>query len=314
MLVSQGFQGRLFPNFMAMFLRESRKARRLSHRAELATAAEEISAGDLETLVREIAVPRSFQFERGVNRRIAEWIHDRLESYGLRTGFQGRYRNVVALTEAARERPAVLVGAHYDSVPRTPGADDNASAVAALLACARIVGRYFSDLPVGFVAFNCEEIGFRGSAEFARYCARGGLEVETVHVLEMLGYRDHRPGSQSKPPLLPVRLPSVGDFLGLVGNWRSRHPVERVLRTARTYLPHLPVLGLKVYFGLEALYPVLQRSDHASFWRRGIPALMWTDTSEYRNPNYHLQSDIPETLDYDFLEQVTRLLLLSLLD
>jgi Zn-dependent M28 family amino/carboxypeptidase len=202
-------------------------------------------------------------------------------------------------------RAKVLVGAHYDAVPGTPGADDNASAVVVLLDVVRLIGPHAE---VCYVAFNGEECDLAGSRAFVGRLGRNRLEQ--VHVLEMVGFASREPGSQ-RNPIPPTRVPSVGDFLGLVGTHRSRRALDRVLALASSsavpvqglYLPPVP-LGV-----IRRLAPHVLRSDHAPFWEAGIPALMWTDTAEFRNPNYHRPSDTPETLDYEFMAGVTRLLI-----
>lgn len=266
----------------------------------------------LRRTVEEISVPRNFFRERAANRRIASWIFDRLADCGLEPQYQGEFANVVAKTPACRERPAILVGAHYDSVPGSPGADDNASAVAAMLECAQLSARDHRHLPLCFVAFNCEEDGLLGSADFVEsLAAESSLRIRLAHVLEMVGFCDPRRGAQRVPPELAARIPESGDFLGLIANRRSAAAASRVLALAKGFLADFPVLSLNLYLGLERIVPDLQRSDHNSFWRREIPSLMWTDTSELRNPHYHRASDTPDTLDYVFLRRVTQLLLLS---
>ena len=112
------------------------------------------------------------------------------------------------------------------------------------------------------------------------------------------------------PPGLPVLgARDVGDFLALLANRHSNGIAEDLLRLAASYIPEPPVAALKIYLGLERAFEHLNRSDHAPFWKAGIPSIMWTDTSEFRNPHYHLASDTPDTLDYDFMSQVTRLAL-----
>ena len=116
--------------------------------------------------------------------------------------------------------------------------------------------------------------------------------------------------ANSAPPALPpLGVPGVGDFLALLANSGSNTIAENLIRSAACYLPDFPVLALKSYFGIERAFPDLNRSDHAPFWRTGIPSAMWTDTSEFRNPNYHLASDTPDTLDYDFMADVARIAL-----
>jgi Zn-dependent M28 family amino/carboxypeptidase len=190
-----------------------------------------------------------------------------------------------------------------------PGADDNGSAVAAMLGCAAACSLWRPVLPVLFVAFNREEDGLRGSRDFVNsYLPKAAFSVRCAHILEMVGYASSEPGSQRVPTGLPIKISDKGDFLGLLANAHSSTVMDFVLRRARTYVPELPVTGLKVKLGLEKYFPVLSRSDHAPFWAQKIPAVMWTDTSEFRNHNYHRHTDTPETLNYRFLRQVTQLL------
>jgi Zn-dependent M28 family amino/carboxypeptidase len=203
------------------------------------------------------------------------------------------------------EKARVLIGGHYDSVPGTPGADDNASAVAVMLAVAKAVGPR-PDLI--YVAFNGEECGLAGSKEFVNQLAGKMKMLEQVHVLEMVGYRDLRPNSQ-KNPLPIVQVPTTGDFLGIIGNRSGL--VDLVIQQAGSI--DVPVVGLTIPEGtpldvIRGFSPHLLRSDHAPFWEKNIPAVMWTDTSEFRNPHYHQPTDTPNTLDYQFMAEVGSLL------
>ncbi len=201
--------------------------------------------------------------------------------------------------------PLLIVAAHYDSTPRTPGADDNASAVAALLELAGWVrpllaadGRWRARLQLA--AYDLEEEGLLGSYHHARRLTE---RVAGMLSLEMLGYTDHRPGSQRLPPHLAGLYPDVGDFIGVVGNQASKDLLEAVAGGLRQ-VPGLPVEALAVPGTGEGLL-VSRLSDHASFWDAGLPALMVTDTSFFRNPHYHQPSDTPDSLDYPFLARVT---------
>ncbi|MCP5116165.1 MAG: M28 family peptidase [bacterium] len=290
----------------------STDASRLDPAAEYAEIANRVSEDRLRQTVETISVPRNFFRELAANQRIAKWIFERFAALDLAPRFQGEFSNVVAMTPACGTRPAVLIGAHYDSVPGCPGADDNGSAVAAMLECAELVGHHFRQLPLCFVAFNCEEDGLLGSADFVDgFVAENAFPIRLAHVLEMVGYCDSRPGSQRTPPEFPVRVPDAGDFLGLIANGRSAKMASQVLALARGFFADFPVMSLHAYLGLEHVFPDLKRSDHSSFWQRKIPALMWTDTAEFRNHNYHRASDTPDTLDYGFLKRVTQLLLIS---
>jgi Zn-dependent M28 family amino/carboxypeptidase len=190
-------------------------------------------------------------------------------------------------------------------VPDTPGADDNASAVAVMLAAAKALGLRRDMM---YVAFNAEECDLAGSREFVMEMAGQMTKLEQVHVLEMVGYRDRRPNSQ-KNPLPMIQAPTTADFLAVVANKGSL--VGKIVEAAGCI--SVPVVGLAIPEGLplnaiQQISPHLLRSDHAPFWEVGIPAVMWTDTSEFRNSHYHQPSDRPDTLDYDFMAEVAKLL------
>ena len=286
----------------------SRGAKPGAASSEIKVLLKTITETALRKWVDRISVPRHFGAEPAENRAAANWLCDVFESFGFTTERQGKYANVLALPACALE-DVVLVGAHYDSLPMCPGADDNGSAVAAMLGCAAACSLWRPVLPVIFVAFNCEEDGLAGSRDFVvSYLPEAPFRIRCAHILEMVGYASSAPGSQRVPAGLPIKISDRGDFLGLLANRRSTLVMDSVLRHATTYVPELPVTGLKVRMGLEKHIPVLARSDHAPFWTREIPALMWTDTSEFRNPNYHRHTDTPDTLDYAFLRKVTQLL------
>jgi Zn-dependent M28 family amino/carboxypeptidase len=201
--------------------------------------------------------------------------------------------------------PLVIVGAHYDSIPDSPGADDNASAVAALMELADALGPLL-DGPgpwharLQLVAYDQEEAGLVGSAAHAA-TIKGPLRG--MISLEMLGYADRSPGSQKLPPHLIGLYPDVADFIGIVGNEKSK-PLLTEFAAGFKLVPKLPVEALTVPGRGEEI-PEARKSDHSSFWDRGLPALMVTDTSFFRNPHYHRPGDLPETLDYSFLARVT---------
>jgi Zn-dependent M28 family amino/carboxypeptidase len=277
---------------------------------ELVSLLETIREGQLREWVERIAVPRHFVIEAEQNRATAKWLMELLAGWGYDVKEQGPHANVVAKTKMRpRESELILVGAHYDTVPECPGADDNASAVAAMLGCAAACAMWRPVLPVVFVAFNREEEHLKGSRDFVEtFLPDADFRVRCAHVLEMVGYAKHESGTQKVPTALPIRIPDKGDFLGLLANGLSADNMDMAVQSARTYLPQFPVIGLKVQLGVERVFPVLARSDHVPFWEKEIPAVMWTDTSEFRNPHYHQHTDTPDTLDYDFLKRVTQVL------
>jgi Zn-dependent M28 family amino/carboxypeptidase len=204
--------------------------------------------------------------------------------------------------------PLLIVGAHYDSVNDSPGADDNASGVAALLALAAEISSWQSaanrQCRLQLAAYDLEEYGILGSWVHAQELKEAGERVRGMISLEMLGYANPRPGSQRLPPHLAGIYPDTGDFIGLCGNEASRDFV-RLVESGMRSIPGLPVQSLLVPGTGEALTEV-RLSDHSSFWDAGYPALMITDTSFFRNPHYHRATDTVETLDLAFLEKVTR--------
>jgi Zn-dependent M28 family amino/carboxypeptidase len=249
------------------------------------------------------------------HRRAREHVADRLGQAGF-TPREARAREggmdvVNLLTDpvpADSSLPLVIVGAHYDSVPGSPGADDNASAVAALLEVASWVGARLRGAGklaarLQLAAYDLEEYGLVGSARHCRELRRAGLPVRGMISLEMLGYTDSRPGSQRLPAHLVGLYPDVADFIGVVGNETSR-PLLEVLVAGLESVEGLPVEHICVP-GDGSVLPETRLSDHSSFWDDGYPALMITDTSFFRNPHYHRPTDTPDTLDYPFLTSVT---------
>ncbi|KYC44194.1 peptidase M28 [Scytonema hofmannii PCC 7110] len=209
--------------------------------------------------------------------------------------------NLPATDSAQGDLPPILIGAHYDAVPGTPGADDNATGVAVLLELARMFTTQPVKYPLRLVAFDMEEYGLLGSADYAAKLKQEQQPLRLMISLEMLGYCDPTPGSQAYPPPLEKFYPNRGDFIALIGNWRTIRDVISLSRSIRKvgvssqWLP-VPNRGLIV--------PQTRRSDHAPFWDAGYPAIMVTDTAFMRNPHYHKPSDTIATLDLDFLTGV----------
>ena len=216
-------------------------------------------------------------------------------------------------TGAAGNGPPYIVGAHYDTVVGTPGADDNASAVAVMIELARRAVKTPPPAPVRFVAFTLEEppnhaTGHQGSRVFVRRMIEAGETVSGAIILEMVGLTT--PAQEFPLFLKWAGYPETGDFIGVVGNRQSKPLGERVLRAMRRN-PALPVESLFVWFNGWILADT-RLSDHAPFWNRGLPALMITDTAYFRNKNYHGPGDTADTLDYAFMAELVESLSLVL--
>ncbi len=224
--------------------------------------------------------------------------------------FRGRTHHNVVATVSGRDprRPRLLVGAHYDSTPDTPGADDNASGIAAMIECARLVAPRARDAGVEFVGLDLEEqqtTTYRvGSRRLARERRARGEALAGALILEMVGYRDPTPGAQIVPPFLGIDVPRTGDFLAAVGDTRSRALLDGFVAAARAAVPELPIVPYRTRLR-GWLLPLTRLSDNASFWDARYPSLMLTDTAFLRNPHYHRASDTSATLDFDFMAQVT---------
>lgn len=204
------------------------------------------------------------------------------------------------------DRPRFCLGAHLDSVPESPGADDNASAVAALLEIARLLPETATQHPrldLELVAFDLEENGMLGGAFHAGRTKSEAIELRGMVSLEMLGYCDHARQSQALPRSLVGLYPDTGDFIAVIGNQNSGLLLQR-FREGMTHVAGLPVETLAVPEDGNRLQAT-RLSDHSPFWDAGYPALMITDTSFLRNPHYHLPGDTPQTLDWEFLRLVT---------
>jgi len=239
---------------------------------------------------------------------VEDFIEKELASYGLKVesdyfSYRGKkFRNIVARLNPHRGGSLIILGAHFDSVQGTPGADDNASGVALLLEAARLLGRARAGSQVLFCAFNLEELNMIGSGYFAQKLKSAGAKVTGMISLEMVGYTDTRAGSQKYPLGLKAFYPDRGDFIGVIGNWKSASLLHRFARQMRQ-VQGLPVETLSVP-GNGGLIPAVRLSDHAPFWDAGYPALMVTDTSFFRNPHYHGATDTLETLNFDFMAKV----------
>jgi hypothetical protein len=202
-----------------------------------------------------------------------------------------------------------ILGAHFDTVAGTPGADDNASGIAVLLEVARLARNLTPPKPWAFIGFTLEEppafsTPAMGSRVYARRARRQGARILGMLCLEMVGYYSQAPDSQSLPlPLKLMGYPTTGNFIGLVSDRGSR-PLMGRLEAAITGGGRLPAVTLAVPLGGQIL-PEVRLSDHASFWDEGYPAVMLTDTAFMRNPNYHGPGDVMDCLDLTAMTELT---------
>ena len=239
---------------------------------------------------------------------VENFIESELKAFGLdvqRDVFSYRgsaFRNIVGRLPGEPKGRLIILGAHFDSVPGSPGADDNASGVAVLLEATRLLAQARLGSQVLVCAFNLEELNMIGSTAFARKLKAADKKVDAMISLEMVGYTDSRRGSQKYPAGLAWFYPDRGDFIGVVGNRKSASVLHQFSSHMRR-VTELSVQTLSVP-GNGALVPGVRLSDHSPFWDLGYPALMVTDTAFFRNPNYHSALDTLDTLNIDFMARV----------
>lgn len=214
-------------------------------------------------------------------------------------------RNIeAALAGTSLRDEVVILGGHYDTVINCPGANDNASGISGVLEVARLLSGRTLARTVRFVAFVNEEAPFfgtdnMGSLVYAQRCRRRGENIVGMISLETIGYYNGQEGSQQYPPPFSLHSPSVGDFIGFVGNLKSRTFVRRSVRLFRTHTA-FPSEGVSAPGWIRGI----NWSDHSSFWEQGYPALMVTDTAPFRYPHYHTSKDTPDKLNYDRMARV----------
>ena len=263
--------------------------------------------------------PRPVTNEQSI-KKTEKYITNCFENIGLEVK-QQRYKydnydiaNVIAGSQKnILSSKYYVIGAHYDSVPETYGADDNASGIAVLLELARYTIQEKISLPIRFVAFTAEEpptfsTRHQGSKVFVKSIKEKKDEIIGAIILEMVGYTSNE---QAYPMILKwMGYPSKGIFIGIVGNRKSKKFGQSIFQSFKKN-SHLPVETLFVPFNGWIL-PDTRLSDHSPFWDAGLPAVMITDTAFFRNPNYHTPQDTSDTLDYLFMAELVKSLLVTL--
>jgi hypothetical protein len=265
--------------------------------------------GDVERLASEIGERNLWCYQRLV--RAARFLENAFRQAGYQVDRQ-EYRvrgrvcwNVIAEHRGtSRAQEIIVVGAHYDSAIDAPGANDNASAVAATLALARDLAGKPTARTVRFVAFTNEEPPFfqteaMGSLVYAKRCKDRGDNIVGVLCLETIGYYSDEENSQKYPPPFSLFYPSTGNFIACVANVKSAEFVQQVARSFRQHTK-FPCEGC----ALPEFVTGVDWSDHWSFWQVGYPAVMITDTAPFRYPHYHTREDTPDKLDYQRMARV----------
>jgi Zn-dependent M28 family amino/carboxypeptidase len=236
-----------------------------------------------------------------------EWLQQgyAVERLGYELSGKRCFNLEITRSGEARKDQILLIGAHYDSVLGSPGANDNGSGVAALIELSRLFADLKPAMTVRFVAFVNEEPPFfateqQGSMVYADMARRRGDDIRLMVCLETMGCYSDEPGSQSYPPLFKLFYPDRANFIGIVSNFRSWSAMRRLAAAFRKS-SDFPVETTAMF----SFVPGVSWSDHRSFWAQGFRAVMVTDTAFYRYPHYHAATDTPDRLDYSSLSRVT---------
>jgi len=256
---------------------------------------------------------RSYRNPDSLN-RAAGYIENLFHHYSLKTSTQryqyegNEYKNIIAFY-GDPGLPKIIIGAHYDVCGDQPGADDNASGIAGLLELARLLSESKPDLKfqVELVAYTLEEppafeTKYMGSYIHAKSLHEAEEAVELMISLEMIGYFTDKKGSQEYPsPMLKLVYPDRGNFIALIG----RPDEDRFLEKFKTGIESVVPIGVESLAADPALVGV-DFSDHRNYWEFGYSAIMVTDTSFYRNQNYHKSTDTIDTLDFKKMGEVVQ--------
>lgn len=258
--------------------------------------------------------PRAFHRPE-LLQKAADYIKNRFEEMGYEVEEQhyvardSPQRNLIARVGPA-EGARLIIGAHYDVCGEQPGADDNASAVAGLLAIAQLLkeSAHTLTVPVELVAYTLEEQPFfrsnlMGSYIHAESLKKAGIPVKGMICLEMIGYFDDLPRSQRYPiGALRALYPSRGNFIAVIGSLGQASFTRRIKQYMSSGASGLPVVSINAPKNMRGI----DLSDHRNYWKMGYNAVMITNTAFFRNPNYHQPSDTPETLDFERMAKVVQ--------
>lgn len=247
---------------------------------------------------------------------------DRFAEYGLEVELQSYASGVNVIGRkvgATTPEQIVLVGAHYDHIEDCHGADDNASGIAGLLEMARVMSAGTFDRTVMFACWDEEELGLVGSEAFAATATTQGLQLSVVFNFDMIGSKMTEPDTQTVPTGFDAVFPTeyaelearqfAGDFVAMIGDFEAHDHLLALQTQGERIGLQTALLELPESTETSDLFADLRRSDHASFWDTGVPAIFLTDTGEFRNPHYHCTMGPDEVADVDvpFAVDVTRI-------
>lgn len=262
------------------------------------------SSERLKELVEKYSFMRNYNEYPSANKKARDFLIEDFKNAGYSVALYNNCDNILASYEPGKK---ITISGHYDGPWSSPGADDNASALAVMIHLAESLPFELKSR-VNFLGFNREECNILGSKLFLKNDILKSSILLNIN-LEMVGYFTEKSNTQKMPEGFPKF--DKGNFLALVGNRDSGRIISDLIKTAKKNNLSLPLKGFNIPFGLEFKLVELERllaSDHSRFWEHRIPSVMLTDTSDFRNDNYHRMTDLPDTLNYEKMSIVVDLL------
>lgn len=283
---------------------------------------DQVDSARLYNTVLTLQGPRNYTADATRMESMKDHIEDELESFGLTTSRASfpvqsiPAENLIGRLQGdVTDTATIIVDAHFDAAQGVPGADDNGSGVAGMLEAARILSQYKYEKSIQFMGFDLEEAGLLGSRRYATQQMPEWMDLAGVYNFEMIGYYSEEKHSQSLPTGFDFAFPQAyqqvesdsfrGNFIALVANEASADLRDRYASAAQQYVPGLKVVSVTVP-GNGSMVPDLRRSDHAPFWDEDLPAIMLTNTADFRSPHYHEPSDSIQYLNFTFMKQVVQ--------
>lgn len=281
----------------------------------------------LKYYIKEISGERNHYTSLTHLKRISLFLEEKFKKFGFDVDRQ-RFQNgpldginiIGNKSSSINSKKTLLITAHYDTVTGTPGANDNGSGLAGLLECARILGPLELKHNLRLIAFDMEEAnkdcnGLLGSRAYVAMCKKNNEEIIGVLNFEMIGYTNKKQRSQRFPDGFDLLYPELinelktnqfkADFLSVIADQNSIHLQQIFSAAAMRQVSNLKSIYIIAPKHIWQM-PDLLRSDHTPFWENGYPALMLTDTANFRNPHYHKSTDTIDKLDFQFMNRVIR--------
>ncbi|MBK6420360.1 MAG: M28 family peptidase [Ignavibacteria bacterium] len=331
--VSVGTDKQITIESATLFTKDPARVRlvvRDEHEVDIHQLLATIEEGAVRSIVAELSIPRNTLVDAGNHTNIRNRIRSAFDQAGLSIhNHEYPYQGTTGVNIVGRKAGVGSTGttfvldAHYDAVPGTSGADDNASSVTALLIAADLLSQLEVDNNVSIIAFDHEEDGLIGSSAYVNTGIAAGDTIAAVINLEMIGYASEKVNSQQLPFgfgfLFPEQQAEIeangnrGNFIANIGNTNSAELGVVFDQFAQSYVPDLKVVSLNVP-GDGSIAPDFRRSDHATFWDENIPALLITDGGNFRNPNYHLPTDVVDSLNIPFMTKVIKASIAAILE